>query len=620
MTDTPCLVPDRASRYTFASPTGQKLIRKILCELLPFDPHDYQLEGVCKALNGIDVFAITATGSGKTGYFYMYILVVLYLVNNPDQCPWVSFPKDPVMLMICPTNGIEEQTVTKVEKFRLKALTLNANTLHDGFKRKENLWAITKMGHSMLMLSLEQLTQKGFQNLLDDLQFWRRIVAMGVDEAHLLLTWGLGFREAFKAIGFMPFNSVCKFLGLWDGEFHLIRRSNFRPGMQLLIRDLGCGIGGRKFPSLLWVLDSQRKTIIYCTTISLAFHITSYLWHAAKWKTGLDNCIRMYNSLNWPSYNSVTFSLLMDDARPNITIATAALEVGVDPPDVQDVIRVGVPGTIEELFQDLGRAGRDEERVDDAREILYVTGMDIEKAAEMLKELGSSERGTEDEVPSSQKPKKSEISLSMARYLLAPCLPAEQNRHFGNPSEDLVCTCQTCEKKRRATSTGPCNCSSCCPETLAPPSVQHCSRMGSCKDPLSDTLRAALQAQLLEFRVTIWEEASELNNGFTPITAFLSDNKIKLILDNFSQITSQSTLTALVTPNKQLLPHIARLWRLVEEFHPLVAAKNLAAEVLCAESTPWAGEVVAFNTPVILHGGFDNGSLSQASAAGSVAV
>lgn len=97
--------------FKFSSPEGLTLVRKILQEALPFDPHDYQLEGVCKVLDGIDLIAVTPTGSGKTGFLFMFIIVVLAIVKTPELCPTVKFPTNPLLIVICPTNYLEEQMV-----------------------------------------------------------------------------------------------------------------------------------------------------------------------------------------------------------------------------------------------------------------------------------------------------------------------------------------------------------------------------------------------------------------------------------------------------------------------------------------------------------------------------
>lgn len=53
--------------FRWSSPEGYRLARTILQPSLPFDPHDYQLEGVCKILDGYDLLAVIPTGAGKTG-------------------------------------------------------------------------------------------------------------------------------------------------------------------------------------------------------------------------------------------------------------------------------------------------------------------------------------------------------------------------------------------------------------------------------------------------------------------------------------------------------------------------------------------------------------------------
>ena len=60
--------------FIFSSPEGHTLFRLILAALLPYKPHDFQIEGICKMLDGIDLFAILATGMGKTGFLYICVL------------------------------------------------------------------------------------------------------------------------------------------------------------------------------------------------------------------------------------------------------------------------------------------------------------------------------------------------------------------------------------------------------------------------------------------------------------------------------------------------------------------------------------------------------------------
>jgi superfamily II DNA or RNA helicase len=102
-----------AHSFRFYSPEGSILVHQILLTALPtFEPHIYQLEGVCKVLDKIDLVAVTPTGSGKTGFLFLTILVMIAIAANPSLCPSVKFPRNPAVVVVCPTNSIEQQMVS----------------------------------------------------------------------------------------------------------------------------------------------------------------------------------------------------------------------------------------------------------------------------------------------------------------------------------------------------------------------------------------------------------------------------------------------------------------------------------------------------------------------------
>ena len=89
------------SDYQFSTPDGLRLARKILRPLLPYDPHDDQLEeGICKMIDGINLMALTCTGSGKTGYFTMYMASLPDLLCLQACCK--VFQVMEISLMSCP--------------------------------------------------------------------------------------------------------------------------------------------------------------------------------------------------------------------------------------------------------------------------------------------------------------------------------------------------------------------------------------------------------------------------------------------------------------------------------------------------------------------------------------
>lgn len=108
-------MPQVSGQFKFSSEAGHQLARDILTPLLPYEPHSYQIEGVCEVLDGLDLLAIIPTGAGKTGYFSMYMLILITISKDPNICsPKKHVPADPAMVIIYPTNSLEEEQVSEL--------------------------------------------------------------------------------------------------------------------------------------------------------------------------------------------------------------------------------------------------------------------------------------------------------------------------------------------------------------------------------------------------------------------------------------------------------------------------------------------------------------------------
>ncbi|KAF7982741.1 hypothetical protein HWV62_26620 [Athelia sp. TMB] len=94
------------------------LCKRVLKRDLPYEPRDYQLDGVCPVLDGFDLLAATPTGSGKTGYLTQLMLMACALAEDPSlQLNDRAFLKDPVMLVVSPTNSLEmDMVITKITR------------------------------------------------------------------------------------------------------------------------------------------------------------------------------------------------------------------------------------------------------------------------------------------------------------------------------------------------------------------------------------------------------------------------------------------------------------------------------------------------------------------------
>ena len=99
--------------FSFSSEEGMALICRILRGLWSYTPRDHQLEVVAKVLDGTDVLTILPTGAGKTGILIMFLLVLKHMKENPGEFEQLSarFPTNPIILVVYPTNCLEEEQV-----------------------------------------------------------------------------------------------------------------------------------------------------------------------------------------------------------------------------------------------------------------------------------------------------------------------------------------------------------------------------------------------------------------------------------------------------------------------------------------------------------------------------
>ncbi len=112
-----------SEKFHFSLPEEEYLVQSILKSDLPqFEAHQDQLLGVCKVLNGVDLVVVTPTGSGKTGYIFMALVVMRAIERDPSLCSTISFPKDPIIVVICPTNTLEVQMICGLSLSSCKAL------------------------------------------------------------------------------------------------------------------------------------------------------------------------------------------------------------------------------------------------------------------------------------------------------------------------------------------------------------------------------------------------------------------------------------------------------------------------------------------------------------------
>ena len=148
-----------------------------------------------------------------------------------------------------------------MEQAGLATIVINADTHYEALKVGRNLWVEAREKVTFLLVSPEQMRTTGFFGLLEDPIFGARVCVLGVDECHLIYWWGQKLRPDFHQMNLVrsrlplrggmripvaaltatlqvgkSMDCILSALAFKPGSFHLIRRSNMRPDIQIICK------------------------------------------------------------------------------------------------------------------------------------------------------------------------------------------------------------------------------------------------------------------------------------------------------------------------------------------------------------------------------------------------
>ena len=113
--------------------------------------------------------------------------------------------------------------------------------------------------------------------------------------------------------------------------------------------------------------EETPKTIIFCNTMQdmasvLGYLLTSlgdYAYATGRDKVPATRTVGLFHSLTWAKYISrVSSSFKGNDGVVRVVIASSALSMGVNYPDVKYVVHLGPARSVVDHIQQAGRAGR----------------------------------------------------------------------------------------------------------------------------------------------------------------------------------------------------------------------------------------------------------------------
>lgn len=495
-----------------------------------------------------------------------------------------------------------------LENYGIKVLVINQKTTQAAHAQNRTIWKEALGNVDVLILSPEQLEGRNFSQLLTHESFLARVWVIGVDEIHLLDSWGASFRESFRQIGFVlarmppstvligvtatlvagaPFTRVINFLGLEHLPYHKIHRSNIRKNLRLITQTLSMGITGLRFPNLDWLLQlpGRPKTLIFVKTIPLGDKIRTYLANCSQGSEE-EKIIRFrtYSSLSCEDDNAETQRLmhLEGNSSTQFIIATDALIVGVDFRNVKYCVVIDANQSLNDFMQKIGRIGCDPHQVPDAEGILLHTEHSLEVATKIAAAGPLTHRPDD----------KTQMDYAMAVFLLSSCKRKTQNDIYKNPQSDPSCGCMTCTALMPPSQppdprsaefnmdvcedSEPSSCTCCQLPDHHPARTTAVTtkkkRAKKAKFALTIAQAEHLNTRLCDFRLELYNEADDVTAYTVPPPMFFPEHVMKRIANHYELLKSPADVMQHIADVSLLAPHTARLFSYLQSLHPELQA------------------------------------------------
>jgi ATP-dependent DNA helicase, recQ family len=299
------------------------------------------IHSVCE---GKDTLGLMPTGGGKSITF---------------QVPALAM--EGICIVVTPLIALMKDQVDN-----LRRLGIKATAVYSGMTRQEIIAQLENCifgDYKFLYVSPERLGTDIFKSKLQAMN----VCLLVIDESHCISQWGYDFRPSYLSIADireeLPGVPVLALTAtatpevvndiqerLHFREKNVFRKSFVRKNLSYIVRQTE-----DKINSLIYILGKVPGTaIVYVRNRKRTKEIAVLLQQAGIsadfFHAGLNRDDKNLRQSRWKN----------NECR--VIVSTNAFGMGIDKPDVRLVVHMDMPGSLEEYYQEAGRAGRDEQR------------------------------------------------------------------------------------------------------------------------------------------------------------------------------------------------------------------------------------------------------------------
>lgn len=326
-------------QYTSPMTTPDTLLRQVF-GYHTFRPH--QREVIDLALAGRDVLAVMPTGGGKSLCY---------------QIPALLLPG--LTVVVSPLIALMQDQVAQLHAAGVSAVALNSALPPATYAA--NMHAVRTGSAKLLYVAPETLFTPRVQDLLAAVP----VSLLTVDEAHCISEWGHDFRPEYRQLAEArrryP-HAAC--LALTATATPRVRADIIHNlGLRQATERVASFDRANLFIEVVEKGDALAQTraflsrfrgqsgIIYCLARRQVDELAAYLqaegFRAHPYHAGLDDATRQRHQQEF----------IRDDVP--VMVATVAFGMGINKPDVRFVLHFDIPKSVENYYQEIGRAGRD---------------------------------------------------------------------------------------------------------------------------------------------------------------------------------------------------------------------------------------------------------------------